>query len=360
MQEKQFDILLPELRPYFLEALDGQGVATIYGGKLTYAEGGLKTDNEIVRVSPRNAFIHGVRTRSNVIVLPEPLWFRQYPLTVPFIAGVLLGHLARLQKPKLGTICIDNAPASEVLKLPSLVPAKLRKVLGTIVMLPQSLLLSYWIFGTDAARNTYKALLGPIFDRRVAPKSQLILPKPRQRGVTEGKPTQFAFIGRLNELKGVPLMLEAWDKIAEVRPDATLHIAGIGEMEDAVVVWARSRPEVKVEIDVSRERVFEILSQCGMHFQLSMPRKRGGEQVGSANIEALSMGLRLVVTSETGISEWLKTLGHVVVDPAISSENLAKVILDVLDKPWSPPANSFFTEDGLAYQHRVLLQQLMS
>lgn len=290
--------------------------------------------------------------------MPEPLWFRQYPLTVPFIAGVLLGRWVRLQMPRMGTICIDNAPPAAVLKLPDAVPVRLRKVLGSIVVLPQSLVISHWVFGTDAARDTYKELLGPVFDRWIAPRSRVVLPKPRQRGTTQGLPAQFAFVGRLSRFKGIPLMLDTWEKIAEARSDATLHIAGIGEMEEEVVEWARSRPEVTVEIDVTRERVFEILSRCGTHFQLSMPRKRGGEQVGSANLEAFSMGLRLVVTSETGISEWLKTLGHVVVQPSISSENLANLILRELEQPWSPPAASFYGEDGLAYQHRILLEKL--
>ncbi|WP_282939451.1 hypothetical protein [Corynebacterium auriscanis] len=45
VRDDRFDILLPELRPYFVEALAGQGQPTIYGGKLTYAKNGLQTED---------------------------------------------------------------------------------------------------------------------------------------------------------------------------------------------------------------------------------------------------------------------------------------------------------------------------
>ncbi len=57
-------------------------------------------------------------------------------------------------------------------------------------------------------------------------------------------PVVVGFAGRLDERKGVPLLMEAWTKLiaASPEPRPVLRIAGAGPLRDALRIWQRALP----------------------------------------------------------------------------------------------------------------------
>lgn len=345
------EIFLPELRPYFVENLRGLAPHTIFWRESKYDTGMNLDGLATVRVTPRTAFRAGWATSASTVIVPEPLWFRQYPVIVPFVLGVIARKVLRRGQVQVGTYCIDNARPERLLKLPEAIPVALRVACARAVVLPLWSCMDKVVFGTRASQDTYAAVVPSKAVRR----APVVLPRPRAQRQTNGSQQDFAFVGVLDKRKGIPLMLAAWDIARTRMPGARLRIAGIGELASEVEEWAKARPEVELTIDATRDEVFTLLQESGIHLQLSMPGTRNGEQVGSSNLEALSCGLRLVVTPETGIASWLKELGHEVVPCDISAEGLADVLVEASCKAWSAPAETYDSVDGYVSAHLELL-----
>ena len=71
-----------------------------------------------------------------------------------------------------------------------------------------------------------------------------------------------SYVGRLDQAKGLPLLMSAWDEHRRRRPESTLRlrVAGGGPLEDEVRVWARRHPEVQVLGLLSREEVARVVA----------------------------------------------------------------------------------------------------
>ena len=125
--------------------------------------------------------------------------------------------------------------------------------------------------------RSQRDLLAPfgLPDDRVFVKSNLVPfvdpPPPRS---TAGDTVVFA--GRLDEAKGVPLLMAAWDRYsseAGARP-LRLVIAGAGPLGDAVSAWARDRSDVVVAGLLSPE-------ECRALMATARGRRRSGGVVGT-------------------------------------------------------------------------------
>jgi glycosyltransferase involved in cell wall biosynthesis len=120
-------------------------------------------------------------------------------------------------------------------------------------------LVSAYIFLSESQRDL---LLGSGFaPDRVFVRYNLIPSHSRPR-ITRVPTVIYA--GRLDEAKGVPLLMRGWDwylkKASE--PGLNLVIVGGGPLEDEVAAWASARPSVEMTGTVSSDRCAELISHA--------------------------------------------------------------------------------------------------
>jgi glycosyltransferase involved in cell wall biosynthesis len=120
-------------------------------------------------------------------------------------------------------------------------------------------LVSAYIFVSESQRDL---LLGSgLAPDRVFVRYNLIPGHSRPR--TTRTPTVI-YAGRLDEAKGVPLLMRGWDwylkKASE--PGLNLVIVGGGPLGDEVAAWASARPSVEMTGTVSSDRCAELISHA--------------------------------------------------------------------------------------------------
>ena len=140
-----------------------------------------------------------------------------------------------------------------------------------------------------------------------------------------------AFLGRFDESrKGLPVLLKAFERVSEKRPDARLLVAGRGTVSDARRRLSRStRDRVEFLGAVPDETRAELLASADVFVAPNL----GGESFGIVLIEAMAAGTPVVASDipafravlDDGRFGWQFRTGD--------SDDLAGVVLGVLDDP---------------------------
>jgi glycosyltransferase involved in cell wall biosynthesis len=195
-------------------------------------------------------------------------------------------------------------------------------------------------FGTMAASENYRRLLGSRALAGVrAPEVCLVegLPSPRvtRSMATDPRDPVLIFLGTLDDRKGILQLLDAWPLIHDRLPAATLTILGKGKYESRVRDVADVSSSVELIVDPPRQVVWQKLGSATALCLLSQPSPQWTEQIGLPVLEALSVGLEVVASSETGIADWLRREGHRVLRPDCSPSELAQALVEILDAPRS-------------------------
>jgi glycosyltransferase involved in cell wall biosynthesis/SAM-dependent methyltransferase len=113
---------------------------------------------------------------------------------------------------------------------------------------------SAYIFISAAQRSLFSSLDLPA--ERCFVKHNLVYPMEAE----PAKEPLIVYIGRLNEAKGLPLLMEAWDRFEP--KNLRLVIAGGGPLEDEVSEWASKRPSVDAPGLLCREECIELLARA--------------------------------------------------------------------------------------------------
>ena len=92
---------------------------------------------------------------------------------------------------------------------------------------------------------------------------------------------------------------------------------------------------VELLLDPSRDEIWSQLSAGTALCLFSQPSLQWKEQIGLPIVEALSVGLEVISSNETGVAGWLVANGHRVVAHDCSSQELATVVADALRRPRS-------------------------
>lgn len=279
---------------------------------------------DLVRAGPLRAAWLLLRSPVDEFEINEPLMRYAVRGTALAVAAVRLRSLLTRRRTTIVTYAIENCD-----------PYALRRPRGWRALLRRAvdrrLSGAVWrsvdrvVFGTAAARDVYRARLSP---PRPAEVLLPALPQPCPTcapAPPDGK--RVVFLGALSERKGVPLLMAAWPLVRQRFPDARLTVVGQGALEDAVREWAAGDGSVELVVDPPRARIHEVLRRAAVLVLPSQPQPAWREQLGLPLTEALSHGVPVVTTTETGLADWLAEHGHGVVDSPGTPATLADAVV---------------------------------
>ncbi|MBO1756829.1 glycosyltransferase [Allobranchiibius sp. CTAmp26] len=267
----------------------------------------------------RGGTIWHLLTRTyDVVEVNEPGMARLWPDLILQVAAIRARSWATRRHTSIVTYCIgivdpsDDAIGHRILR-PRVVAVLskpfLRMLIGSMDRIA---------FGTTGSYAMYRR---HVTDRALRPKARFFeaVPAPCRclhRAASGRQGTSVAFVGAFSERKGIQQLMDVWDIVGRGRPDLTLTLVGQGEHEAAVRAWASGRSGVHVEVDPPRHEIHQILRDTDCLVLLSQRVGGWREQVGLPIVEALAHGCEVVTTDETGLADWLREQGHLVVPAA--------------------------------------------
>jgi glycosyltransferase involved in cell wall biosynthesis len=152
----------------------------------------------------------------------------------------------------------------------------------------------------------------------------------RARPQTTRTPT-VVYAGRLDEAKGVRLLMAGWDRYRGQcgEPRLNLVIAGGGPLGDEVAAWASARPSVELEGIVSSDRCAELFSQS----RAVLLPSAWEETFGLVAVEAMAAGTPPVAAGHGSFTELITSgVDGVLFSPGDPAA-LASAIADVETNP---------------------------
>jgi glycosyltransferase involved in cell wall biosynthesis len=144
-------------------------------------------------------------------------------------------------------------------------------------------------------------------------------------------PTVVVYAGRLDEAKGVRLLMAGWDRYRKKsgEPGLRLVIAGGGPLEDEVSAWASSRPSVEMKGLVSRQQCAELISRA----RAVLLPSAWEETFGLVAVEAMAAGVPPVAADHGSFSE---LISHGVDGVLFSPGNPVALALAIADIELNP------------------------
>lgn len=166
-----------------------------------------------------------------------------------------------------------------------------------------------------------------------------------------------ANVGRFVGFKGQSYLIEALKQLHQKGYDgARLKLIGFGVLEKTLREQAASlgiENAVEFHVDLSRERIFEELSSSDIYLQPSIKDEHTGqeESFGIAVLEALSVGLPVIVTDSGGLADTIRSAPYwpmTQIVRAKSSEALSQAVIDIV-KSSHPPLKKAQIDELLSH-----------
>jgi glycosyltransferase involved in cell wall biosynthesis len=231
-----------------------------------------------------------------------------------------------------GTVCHDCASG---MPIPALVHGCYRDsrlataplVLGTIAhRRAWRSLVSAYIFISASERDLLSPLGLP--ENRMFVRHNLTPWRSLRQGVRQN---EVVFAGRLDEAKGVRMLMDAWDRYRAQAANSELRlvIAGSGPVEPEVSAWALSRPSVNFLGQVDRERCFELISGARAVLMTSAWE----ETFGLVVVEAMATGTPPIAASHGSFVELITPGVDGELFPPGDASALAAVLADIELRP---------------------------
>ncbi|WP_317229094.1 glycosyltransferase family 4 protein [Clavibacter sp. MX14-G9D] len=286
---------------------------------------------DLVQAGRLRAGLVLLRSDVRVLEVNEPLMLSSLPATAVALAAVGMRRMVGRPRTSVVTYAIGNADPFDAPVGPRL-RSRLRRTGERLLARWAMRRVDRIVYGTAGAQEVYRAVLG---GSRADASAELVLalPEPHDARPSDADPGSVVFVGALSERKGIRVLLAAWPSVRDARPDAVLRILGKGPLEAEVAAAAASDPSIVLEVDPERSRIHAAMRSSAVLTLPSQPSPTWREQVGLPIVEGLSHGCTIVTTTETGLADWLRELGHgVTADPSSPSE-LAAVLVDRLDAP---------------------------
>ncbi len=181
-------------------------------------------------------------------------------------------------------------------------------------------MVSAYMFISGAQRDLLSPLGLP--EDRSFVKHNFVPPPPGDTDIATMP--QIAYVGRLDEAKGAPFLMRAWDGFRARRPRSPLRlmIAGGGEMAEAVTRWAAGHPSVTMAGHVPRTEVARILAGS----RAVVVPSQWEETFGMVAVEAMAAGTAPVASAHGAFPE-IVTPG---IDGALFPSSDVDALVDIM------------------------------
>ncbi|MBR9842843.1 MAG: glycosyltransferase family 4 protein [Rhodobacteraceae bacterium] len=140
---------------------------------------------------------------------------------------------------------------------------------------------------------------------------------------------QIVYMGRLEERKGVQVLLNAWPAVSAALPGATLTIAGSGELEGELRRQAAAFPSVRFLPPPDANGARALIAGADLFVAPAL----GGESFGLVLIEAMSAGTVPIAAENAGYASVLNDEGAALLARPGDASALAKRIISVASDP---------------------------
>jgi glycosyltransferase involved in cell wall biosynthesis len=187
-------------------------------------------------------------------------------------------------------------------------------------------LVAAYVFISDSQRELLSGL--GLDKDRVFVRHNLI---PRRSTRESGREAAVVYAGRLDEAKGLRLLMAGWDCYAGMLGTGGLRliIIGAGPLDSEVAAWASKRPSVDLLGQVEPERCAELMSQARA---VILP-SAWEETFGLVAIEAMALGVPPVAAGHGSFNELITSrVDGVLFEPG-SPAALGGAIADVEANP---------------------------
>jgi len=131
-------------------------------------------------------------------------------------------------------------------------------------------------------------------------------------------------MGRLDEAKGLPYVVEAWKEIEKDYPEVSIHFSGKGELDYLIDRCRMSKGFYK------NSDMPELINSALFAITASVTLKRWEEQVGMTNLQALACGVPVITTQSGAIPEYVNDKVGILV-PEKDAKSLALAMRKLLD-----------------------------
>ena len=187
-------------------------------------------------------------------------------------------------------------------------------------------LVSAYIFISAAQRDLLSGLALP--PDRVFVRHNLI---PRRDVPPAIREDAVLFAGRLEEAKGVRVLMSAWDRYLEQpgSPRLRLVIAGTGILQPEVAAWAASRPSVRLAGHVTADECTDLMSRSRA---VILP-SAWAEPFGLVAVEAMAAGAPCIAAAHGALPELVTHGVDGTLVPPSDAHALAAAIADVEARP---------------------------
>jgi glycosyltransferase involved in cell wall biosynthesis len=180
----------------------------------------------------------------------------------------------------------------------------------------------------SAAQRDLLAPVGLPADRSFVKHNFVPVPPPQTEMITKH---QVAYVGRLDEAKGAPFLMGAWDAFRARHPSSPLRlvVVGGGDLSAAVSQWAEQHPSVMIAGHVSRQEVFQILAQS----RAVVVPSQWQETFGMVAVEAMAAGTAAVASAHGAFPELITAGSDGALFPPTDVNALVEILADIDDNP---------------------------